>query len=244
VKLSVLIPFRDADGTRTRAKDWILARWQHYYPDAEFIVEPDDGIDPFNKSMAVNNAAAKATGDVYAILDADSWIEPEWVQRGLEVIQSGKGNWTRPSRHMRLQHGISEQMLAQPPTAPFPSLSSSRHAESYGSVVGFLWLVRASSWWDMAWHDNGVARGMDERIRGWGGEDSAFTMAAKAIIGGPRHLGGTVVSLWHARPRQNGHRIWMNQDRTTEQDKNELVLRYQRAVYRASKMREVLCQSS
>jgi hypothetical protein len=243
LRLSILVPFRDADGTRTRAKDWILARWQHFYPDAEFIVEPDDGVDPFNKSMAVNNAAAKATGDTYVILDADAWIGPEWMERAVAV--ANKGQWTRPARHIRLQQGISDRLLALPPHGDLPSFNNSQHFESHGPTVGFLWVLSAKAWWDMAWcNEQGIRRGMDERIRGWGGEDSAFTMAAKAIVGPHKKIGGTVLCLWHARPRQAGQRIWVNQDRTNQQelDKQHLVRRYQAAAHRASRMREVLQQ--
>jgi hypothetical protein len=239
VKLSFLIPFRDADGTRTRAKDWIVARWQHFYPDAEFVIESDDGVDPFNKSMAVNNAAKQATGDMFAILDADTWVDLEWMERA--VIAVSKDGWTRPARHMRLQRGISDRLLALPPHSKLPTFAT-RDSESYGPTVGFLWVISAKAWWDMAWHDERGRRGMDERIRGWGGEDSAFTMAARAIVGPHRKLGGMVISLWHARPRQGGQRIWMNQDRTTEQDKNQLLLRYRGSAHRASRMREVLQQ--
>lgn len=243
MKLSILIPFRDADGTRTPGHQWMLQRWQHFYPDAEFIIEPDDGIDPFNKSLAVNNCAAKATGDIYVVLDADTWVPTEWMEQALDAVAAGRTNWTRPSRHIRLGKGITDEILRLPPHGELPAFNNSRMFESHGPVVGFLWVIKAKSWWDSAWYDDrGVARGMDERIRGWGGEDSAYALAAKSLIGPPKRMSGTVICLWHARPRVGGQRIWVNQDRTKQQDKRALLGEYRRAVSRRDKMKEVLRQ--
>ena len=54
--LSLIIPFRDDDGSRTAVKEWIVARWTHFLPDAEIIVQGDDGGTPFSKTLAVNRA--------------------------------------------------------------------------------------------------------------------------------------------------------------------------------------------
>lgn len=243
-RLSILVPFRDADGTRTEAKEWILKRWAHFWPEAELIVASDDGVNPFNKPMAVNNAAAQATGDVYVILDADTWVDPSWMHKALEAIETGRTKWAAPSRHMRLKQGPSNLLMASDPTAVWTrSPHPTRDTESFGPVVGFLWVVLAAAWWDMAWYnEQGQARGMDERIRGWGGEDSAFRMAAKSIIGPPRRIAGTVVCLWHARPRTSLGRHWEGQDRSTEQYKGVLMKQYRHAMGRPDKMRHVLGQ--
>lgn len=220
MQLSVLIPFRDADGTRTRAHQWMLARWRHFWPDAEFIVEPDDGVDPFNKSMAVNRAAARATGDVYAILDADTWIDPMWVTASLDAIAAG-APWVVPARKsIRLRQDASERIMAGLLDAPLPISHSELRslAEQVGWVVGFLWFVPRAGWEKLG--------GMDERVRGWGGEDTMFTKAANVLLGVHHRLPGTVVCLWHDRPRQNKRRVWVGQDRTTEHAKNALAGRY------------------
>jgi glycosyltransferase involved in cell wall biosynthesis len=222
----------------------MLQRWQHFYPDAEFIIEADDGIDPFNKSLAVNNCAAKATGDIYVVLDADTWVHPSFMEKAIEVVTTGRGLWTRPAHHIRLNRGFSEKLMAMPPQIEeLPPFSATRDSESHGHVVGFLWVISAKAWWKTAWYDDaGNPRGMDERIRGWGGEDSAFAMAARAMIGPPRRIGGTVICLWHARPRDGKNRIWVNQDRSKQQDKVRIVGDYRRAMHRVAKMKEVLRQ--
>jgi hypothetical protein len=228
VKVSCLIPFRDADGTRTQGMRWILARWKHHYPDWEFIVASDDGIDPFNKSMAVNKAAAQATGDVYVILDADTWIEPQFVTQALGFIKAGVP-WVVPARtSLRLKKDVSDRIMALDPTGPLPSISNAwlkKDAEQAGGVVGFLWITSRKAF--------EAVGGMDERIRGWGGEDTLFTMAMDRVNGHHRKLNGIVMCLWHDRPRDaQRYRIWVGQDRSREQDKEALAKRYRRATTR------------
>lgn len=233
MKVSFLIPFRDADGTRTRAHRWMLARWQHFYPEAEFVIETDDGIDPFNKSLAVNKAAARASGDVFAILDADTWIDPRWVRESLALIEAGLAPWVVPARKSkRLTQEASEAIMAQSPTAPF-DFDRRWGVEQSGFVVGFLWFVPRGGWERVG--------GMDERVRGWGGEDTAFTKAANVLLGVHKRLPGTVACLWHARPRQDKRRIWLGQDRRTEQAKEALMSRYT-AARNANSMRAVLSE--
>ena len=224
VKLTSLIPFRDADQTRTPAKNWIVRRWAHFYPDAEIIEAPDDGIDPFNKSMAVNNAARLATGDVYAILDADTWIDPMFMAKGLHLLELGI-KWVIPARRsLRLRKDVSQRIMALDPTGPLPPIRAA-DAEQAGPVVGFLWLVPRKGFEAIG--------GMDERIRGWGGEDTMFTWAMDRVVGPHRKLSGTVMSLWHARPRDSKrHRIWVGQDRSLEGAKEQLAKRYAKAFTR------------
>ena len=233
--VSCLIPFRDADGTRTRAHHWMLARWRYFWPDWEYIVASDDGVDPFNKSMAVNKAAKQATSDVLAILDADTWIEPQYVEQSLEAIERGVP-WVVPARRsLRLKQEISEYILDTDPTAPtYPRIRTSA-IEQAGAVVGFLWFVPREGFAKLG--------GMDERIRGWGGEDTVFTRAADVMLGNHLRLAGTVVSLWHARPRDvDRKRIWLGQGRRRDDvDKEALVARY-RSAHSPAAMAEVLAR--
>jgi glycosyltransferase involved in cell wall biosynthesis len=207
VKLSFLVPFRDVDGTRTRARDWILLRWQHFYPDAEIIVASDDGIDPFNKSLAVNRAAREATGDVFAILDADSWVEPKWITLAFEQLERGVYKWVIPARRSyRLTRSASDRILALPPTADFKVNNSREEVEQSGAVVGFLHIVPREGF--------EMVGGMDARFRGWGGEDSCFVRALDVVYGPHIQLPGQVFSLWHSRPRGGPHvkgRYWEGQ---------------------------------
>jgi len=239
VKLSILIPFRDVTGERTRAKEWIVKRWAHFYPEAEIIEAPDDGVDPFNKPMAVNKAARQATGDMFAILDADTWIDPAAMTRAFMLIEKGIP-WVIPAGFaIRLKREVSERIMALDPTGPLPAISS-RFGENAGRVpvVGFLWVMPRAGF--------EAVGGMDERIRGWGGEDTSFTAAMDVVWGRHRKLHThTLMSLWHERPRdERRNRIWLGQDRSKEQDKAALCNAYTQALRSHSKARmlEVLAR--
>jgi hypothetical protein len=234
MRLSILVPFRDADGTRTRAKDWIVARWQHFYPEAEFILAPDDGVDPFNKSMAVNAAAKKATGDTFVILDADSWIPIDTMALAFRRLELAGNRWVVPARRsFRLTQGYSEQLLAlDPTTEKLPPLINSRATvEQAGGVVGFCHIVPREAF--------EAVGGMDERFRGWGGEDSCFVKALDVVWGQHIKVQGTVMSLWHARPRGVGGRIWEGQTKDHYEARSALGRRYTKVRSKAQ-MLEVL----
>lgn len=230
MKLSILIPFRDAEGTRTPAKNWIVARWAHFYPHAEIVIAADDGIDPFNKSLAVNKAARHASGDVFAILDADTWIDPKFFHQALALIDKGVP-WVVPARRsLRLKKEFSDKLLALDPTGPLPNVTASWGENGLTPVVGFLWVMGRAGFERIG--------GMDERMRGWGGEDTAFTMAMDRVVGTHHRGAGTVICLWHPRPRDTKHRrLWEGQRQQYDADKEALHARYD-----AAKSRDAMLQ--
>ena len=75
--LSLIIPFRDDDGTQRGEGSRFVARWTHFLPDAEILVQSDDGGTPFSKTLAVNRAFARSSGEVIGMLDADVWVDVE-----------------------------------------------------------------------------------------------------------------------------------------------------------------------
>ena len=88
--LSLIIPFRDDDGSRTAVKDWIVARWTHFLPDAEVIVQGDDGGIPFSKTLAVNRAFDRSRGAIIGMLDSDVWIDVAHTREAVRLIASGE----------------------------------------------------------------------------------------------------------------------------------------------------------
>ena len=232
MKLSFLIPFRDVDGTRTAGHQWLLKRWQHFYPEAEFCIASDDGVDPFNKSLAINNAAKQATGDIFLILDADTWVEPKWVNEAIARIADGIP-WVVPCiKNMRMKQDFSEQLMKLDPTGPLPPIQN-RNAETVGPVVGFLHIMPRKAF--------EAVGGYDERIRGWGGEDTSFTWAMDIINGRHRKLHGVAMCLWHERPRDKSKfRIWYGQDRTHQDDKKRVVSAYNKALVAKDKKAAML----
>ena len=201
----MLIPWRDDDGSRTAVKEWTLARWRHHWPDAELIVSGDDGVDPFCKSMAVNRAATQSTGDVLGILDADTWVYAAKVREAVELIRSGGAPWVLPCSHaLRLTRGFTASLIAQSPGVRFPKLGPEA-VESKVGVIGFLHLLPRRAWERVP---------MDERYRGWGGEDNGYMWALDTLWGKHVRLDNNALHLWHPRPKDGrGKRIWPGQVR-------------------------------
>lgn len=232
-KVSILVPFRDADGSRTRAKEWMMRRWAHFWPDAEIIEETDDGLDPFNKSMAVNRAADRAAGDVFILLDADSWVPVGAIRTAVDLVGRG-APWVVPVfRNFRMSRAWSEMVMRGDPTAPLPRVRSQDCDTSPGPVVGFCHVMTRQAFQRV---------GMDERIRGWGGEDSCFVRAMDVVNGKHARLRvfvdekrqrqpAIVVCLWHERPRdeKRRQRIWLGQDLGNEEEKHRVTASYRTA---------------
>jgi hypothetical protein len=203
-RLSFIIPFRDDDGSRTAVKEWIVARWAHYFPDAEIIVQGDDGGKPFSKTLAVNTAFERSTGDVVAMLDADVWIEPEHTREAADLIASGRARWVRPaSKVCRLHEAATQRLISQPPSIPFPAFRKEDY-ESVRKVWGLLHLFPREAFESIG--------GYDPRFRGWGGEDTAAIAAMDTLWGPHTMLPNRLFHLHHPRPMNaEGESVWVGQ---------------------------------
>ena len=200
MKVSILVPFRD-DGHRQASMEWIVARWRHHWPEAEVIIRPDDGRDPFSKSVALQACAADATGDVLILLDADTWCDVPTIRHAVEVAAEGALVMPGKVAH-RLGQDVTDRLLASDPACDWPTILPSEVEQSV-RPVGFLHVLSREVW--------DATNGYDPRFRGWGGEDNVFTYAVETLVGPVVRLTGTLYSLWHPRPRDNGRRIWAGQ---------------------------------
>jgi hypothetical protein len=202
--LSLIIPFRDDDGSRTAVKEWIVARWAHHFPDAEMIIQSDDGGIPFSKTLAINSAFERSRGDVVAILDCDVWIEPEHTREAVDLIASEKAYWVRPaSKVYRLTEEATARLIAQDPLVPFPPRERTDF-ESIRKVWGLLHLFPRAAFEAIG--------GYDPRFRGWGGEDWAAIDAMDTLWGRHTMLPYPLFHLYHPRLRNAaGESVWLGQ---------------------------------
>src|SRR5208283_82965 len=91
--ISILIPFRCLDKTNPRVKnvEWLKKYWAAQLPGAEIVIGNDPNMDRlFSKSVAVNDAVAKAKGDVFVIVDADGYIDADSVVHCAEEIRHAR----------------------------------------------------------------------------------------------------------------------------------------------------------
>lgn len=179
------MPRRGDGGERDRL--WKFARqwWERDHPDWPIIEGAESGEGPFNRSAAINDAAAKAGAwDVAVIIDSDVICNPEAVRAGVRRAIAGG--------HIVVTHN-ERIMLSKEGTRKI--LGGYRGPWKERGMVDKTWpdsvsccVVVPRAVWD-------ATGGFDERFVGWGFEDTAFTLAAQHVSG--ELLGIVHSECWH-----------------------------------------------
>jgi glycosyltransferase involved in cell wall biosynthesis len=223
-KISFLVAFEeDSSGRRTQLWRFIKYHLEQSYPEAEIVEHPGDGDLPFNKSYALNRAAERAGGDIFIVHDADTWVDPPHVQDTVQAVERGLAMWAKPWEFsVRLSKNDTDRLLGygfrdlrvrdvmwndlSPEGLITPGLPVGHQTGLlvYETLSGFRFhrfdyaqpiIVRREDWESVG--------GMDESIRGWGGEDLAFGLALEAKVGkGKIRLGVPAINLWHSDTRR------------------------------------------
>lgn len=230
--ISALVPLRDAGGYRTRIWEVVRARLELEAPDVEIVVAEDDGVDPFNKCMAINTAARQASGDVLYILDSDTYVAAPYVYEAARLLADG--GWTRPwHRKVKLSERQTLKILEQPTwDGTYDRKLRPDRINSYWAAPPLL-ITREMF---------DEAGGMDERYRGYGGEDNAFAMTLRRLgYGLCKRVPGEALHLWHPRRGDYGADRWDGQD---EMWVNSHLDREYAKVRTAEEMRELIAHRS
>lgn len=227
-QISLLVPFRDDGEHRSRVWDWIRRYWHENLESVEIIQGHDTGY-PFSKAAAVNDAAGRARGRIFAVLDADAYLDARHVQLCADAIEDGVAPWFIPYRHLyRLSHGATLALLRTDPVDPYALPSpvpevwredddNASHVHTYGHKFGALiqMMPREAFF---------AVGGMDPRFRGWGSEDASFLRSLDTIWGQHEVMRNDVCHLWHARPGDGvAARRWVGQ---SLQSNSRLAQRY------------------
>lgn len=187
--LSILLPYRPDQGIRDRNFLWVVSYYERMFPEAELCVGLAEDK-PFNRSKAVNLAAAQATRSVFAIADADLFFERKLMDDSLQLL--GSVPWIVPYRHIvRLSQPLSERILRSNPGWPLDKKLKLPRLKEASVRVGGLIVLERSSFESVG--------GFDERFIGWGGEDDAFASAANTALGRYVRLKHTIYHLWHPK---------------------------------------------
>jgi GT2 family glycosyltransferase len=202
--ISILIPFRDS-GDRRGQLEWLQKRWEALFPEAEVIIESDDGKDPFSKTIAVNNCYKKATSDILAIVDADVWVDPSILIKAAQDIREKRVSWVRPCNVVyRLNKDVTESLIEFSPGTAFPKYTE-QDCERVTPVVGLVCVFSRDQFEHVG--------GMDPRFRGWGWEDTAWNILLDGIFGKAKIGNNIVYHLWHPRAYSKEEKpIWPGQN--------------------------------
>lgn len=257
--ISLLVPFHSTDKKSQRTKNWAWLKkyWECRLPGAEIVMGIDrrshlDPAVPFSKSCAVNDAARKAHGDIFVIVDADGYVDDEAVltcaSRIRRARKKGHRLWFVPYRQFyRLTKKCSKHVIESDPCRPLrfttppehhciQNTSGSQHGHWFGALIQIM--PRE------AFEEVG---GWDPRFRGWGGEDHAAMRAMDTLYWHHKTLPGQVLHIWHPMigPKGAGevwvdwkYRMWGNQTESGNND--ELTARYYGANCDAKRMRKLL----
>jgi Glycosyltransferase like family 2 len=253
--ISILIPFRANADQLQRLKNvvWLKRYWKAQLPGAEIIIgkDPQNHNAPFSKSVAVNDAARKAKGDIFVIVDADGYISVDAVLNCVKEIRDarkrGRKLWFVPYRKFyRLTEAASHSLLQSDPKNPLEfsePLTQDFVLGDTDPTVGHWYGAMIQICPREAFDAVG---GWDERFRGWGGEDHAAMRAMDTLYGLHMTLPGHVLHVWHPQIGPEGtkaqvhwkDRMWAGQDEPGVNDK--LAGRYYGAYRNPEKMRKLV----
>lgn len=187
LKVSVIVPWHNTDPDREASWQWLKLWYKENMPDAELIeISPQDG-DTFNKPQLINTAAQYAAGDVLIIADADVLpAEPDALHKAME--HAAVAPWVVPHGHVL--------RLRPEPTAQALSADVGRSRLPHGPLIRPPYRGIAGGGLFVITRDNFLATGgFDPAFTGWGGEDTAFGIAADCLLG--KHLRYDHVPLVH-----------------------------------------------
>jgi len=252
--VSILIPFRCPDRHSQRVKnvDWLMRYWKAQLPGAEVIVGDDPMTDaPFSKSVAVNDAASRASGDVLVIVDADGFMSADRVMHCVSEIRAarkrGQRLWFVPYRKFyRLTEEASRLLLASDPRSPHEfrePLQQEYVLNDTDPAIGHWYGAMIQIMPREAFDEVG---GWDPRFRGWGGEDHAAMRAMDTLWWPHKTLPSQVLHVWHPQLGPDGpktlvswrERMWEGQD--DPQANAKLSHRYYAAQNKPPQMRALV----
>ena len=159
---------------------------------------------PFNRSAAINHAAAQVDWDVAVIMDADTFVPPKQLSEAVELASEPWRLVAAFTHVIELSRLASDKYLA----------GSARFGEGGIRRRDSALTVQSSC---LAVHRSLFERvgGFDDKFVGWSAEDNAFWLACTLHAGEPLRVEGPAYHLWHrmSRPHYLDANYQANQQR-------------------------------
>lgn len=188
VRAVTVVPYRGDGGERDRLWSWCRARWESMHPDWPIVVG-ESPAGPFNRSAAVNDAAAKSDADVLVVIDADIAANPRAVRDAVELAHlSGRIVLPYDERIHLNRAGTAKVLDGFDGPWREKRLVEAVYTNQDSCVVAVPRVV-----WD-------TVGGFDPLFVDWFGEDTAFNLAAETLTGRPLvRLSAELYHLWHTK---------------------------------------------
>lgn len=188
----VLVPRRAGEEHRDRAWAWVQARWAREHP-AWPVIEGHHDLGPFNRSAAINTAAAAAgSWDVAVIADSDSFVDPARLVEAVNTADVTGKLTVGFELRAHVRQDMTEKILAgfTGPWEPGVADWLAQHCSGMITVPRRLWEL---------------VGGFDERFAAPGAEDVAFAVIATDFGGGRLRVPGVLWHLWHPIRGESTH---------------------------------------
>ncbi len=187
MNVSVLLAYRSDGGHRDRLWEWNEKRWRGIFPSYEIVLGEDDS-EVFSRSKARNNAASKASGDIFIIADTDTTCSTNQIIECLR--RTTENTWTMPYQiYYNLSQESTESLLIKDPLAPMPKEKDFTYEHRVESSPAGILIMSREIFESVG--------GYDERFNGWGFEDNAFFNTVKEHFGPPLRYPGYCLHMWH-----------------------------------------------
>jgi hypothetical protein len=185
-RVVILVPRRNGIADRDAIWAWCRAWWGREFPDFPIVEGHHDG-GPFNRSAAINRAAASAgEWDVAVIIDSDIIIEPENLGPAIDLaLASGVMVMPFDVRRDLSDDGTARLMSGDGRRSTWAKFVRVEYRRMLSACV-----VVSRGLWD-------ATGGFDEKFRGWGFEDNAFAAVCETIGGPLVRLPGDLWHLYH-----------------------------------------------
>lgn len=244
-QLSLLVPFRPDPSQPHRARlwDWLQRYWEWELPDAEIVMGTSEGK-VFSKSVAVNQAAEKAHGRIFVVIDADTYMSGDVLLHCAreidEAIRREHRLWFIPYRRLyRLTQSATMDLLESDPRTPLRFHSpppgdrvGSTEGSAHGHYFGAMCQMAPRECFE-------ITGGWQERFIGWGSEDVVQVRVQDTLYGRHKTTRNDVLHLWHERFGTGvADRVWAGQDQPRLND--QLASRYNRATFDFDAMRALV----
>ena len=192
MKISVLLPYKPDHDRR----DYLWSQVREWYnrnlPELELCIGIDES-EPFCRSRGVNEAAKKASGDIFILADTDMIFDLDLICSLMTIVKDHP--WIIPFKlGHRLTKAASDRLIAQglPPSFDL----NDNDIEISVSIPGAFMNV-------MPRHCFEKISGLDERFKGWGFEDEAMVRALNTLCGNYYRMNSVIYHLWHPRTEGN-----------------------------------------
>lgn len=189
MRVVILVPRRSDGGWRDKLWQFCRPWWAADHPDWEIVEgHHDDG--PFNRSAAINAAAADAgVWDVAVIIDSDVLCDPRAVRSAVELAAARPVVVCAGHRQVHVNERGTRRVVAGW-RGDWETQAESVYVDHWSSCI-----VVGRPLWELV-------QGYDPAFQGWGHEDDAFRYACETLGGHPLiKESATIWHLWHERAR-------------------------------------------